>query len=380
MKKNLLVVTTIFPNPKNMALGSYNREIVAELSELFDIDVIVPIPWFKGDSSGAYESWRLRGAMVHHPVYFYPPRCFFSTHDYFYYFSIWHLIKRLTLQKKYSAVLGLWLYPDGMVAKKIAHKLSIPYYVKVLGSDVNRLCMQHQLYTKSMDVIRHASKVFCVSNGLRKKLESLGASSENLLVIYNGINKTVFSPCSIQAARQSLSLPTEHGIVLFVGNLKREKGLYELLCAFNNVINSPNNAGTRLFIIGEGAFEPTLREYAISKGISDAVMFLGRKTPSEVALWMNATSLLCLPSYSEGMPNVVLEALSCNTPVVATSIDGITELACQDDRITLVPPKEIDMLSDALISVLGKSSKSSGGLAINSWADFASSVYHVIGA
>ena len=379
MKKNLLIVTSIFPNPKNMSLGTYNRELVAELSEYFDIDVIVPIPWTKYLRSGTSEGWMLRSAKVHHPVYYYPPGSFHHMHDFFYYISIRRLVRELTLSKIYCAVLGTWLYPDSRVAKKIAKSLSIPYFVKVHGTDVNRLNKEHKLFSLSMDVLRSASRVFCVSDGLKERLESLGAPSENLLVIRNGINKLIFSPCSIESSRQRLELPNNLDIILFVGNLKREKGLYELFSAFNKIINMSTHAKSRLYLIGEGPFERELHQYTIQQEMSDSVVFLGRKTPSDVALWMNAASLLCLPSYSEGMPNVVLEALSCNTPVVATSIDGIIELARQDDRIALVPPREVDSLANVIISVLGKGSKSSGGLVINNWAEYAREVSQVIG-
>jgi len=289
------------------------------------------------------------------------------------------MLKKLTKDKQYSAVFGTLLYPDSWAAKKIAQKLSIPYFVKVHGSDVNRLDKGHILLAQSLDVVNKASKVFSVSEGLKHKLVTLGAPSNNVSVIRNGIDKKIFTPCSVSDARKKLSILDNSKIILFVGNLKREKGLGELLHAFKNVRNSLPGADVDLYLIGEGPFKAEIRQKAFDNGLIDFVHFLGKKLPSDIALWMNAANLLCLPSYSEGLPNVVLEALSCNTPVVATDIDGITELARQDARILTVPQKNIHLLAEAISTVLNLGEKTSGGLIVNSWAENAKLVSQIIG-
>ncbi len=378
MKKNLLVITTIFPNPLNMTAGSYNREIISELSEYYNIDVIVPIPWTQCLRTGKPKDWVLNKARVHHPIFYYPPGFLHRTHDYFYFLSISRLIRQLISCTAFSAVLGMWLYPDCRVVKRVAHDLSVPYYVKVLGTDVNRLDLKHPLFPQSMEVLQDASRIICVSEGLKNRLVSLGVSPEKLFVLLNGVNKSIFLPCSIEIARQKLELPIKQEIILFVGNLKREKGLGELISAFSIIKNNPSHSEAVLCLIGEGPFERELRQLIIHHGMSDSVRFLGRQAPLDVAMWMNAANLLCLPSYSEGMPNVVLEALSCHTHVVATSIDGINELACLDDRIIVVPPREFVALSEAINSALEKYNKSPGKLIIYSWADFANTVFKLI--
>jgi glycosyltransferase involved in cell wall biosynthesis len=379
MKKRLLVVTTIFPNPHNLTLGAYNREIIAELSEYYDIDVVVPIPWTQRIGKEQSSSWTLKQATVHHPTFFYPPGCFYTTHDAFYYYSILGLVKQLQRERPFYAVVGIWLFPDGSTAKKLAHEISVPYFIRVMGTDVNRLTREHPLYAKSMEVLGDTEKVFCNSKGLQNKLVSLGVQAEKIFLLRNGVNKQIFFPRKPEIALQALGISEKHKIVLYVGNLKREKGVFELLAAFAEMTKAPNPCDVGLYFIGEGPAASELRRRADVEGISDSVIFLGRKSPEEVALWMNAAALLSLPSYSEGMPNVVLEALSCNTPVVATAIEGVIELAEQDPRITLVPPKEVGPLADALITVLNNGLKSSDGLVINSWAEFAGVVSQTIG-
>jgi glycosyltransferase involved in cell wall biosynthesis len=81
------------------------------------------------------------------------------------------------------------------------------------------------------------------------------------------------------------------------------------------------------------------------------VDFVGRKEPAEVARWMAACDLLCLPSYSEGCPNVLLEALFCGRPVVASNVGGVPELVDSGCAI-LVPPRDPARLADALAQAL----------------------------
>ena len=81
---------------------------------------------------------------------------------------------------------------------------------------------------------------------------------------------------------------------------------------------------------------------------------LGRQPSATVAAWMRAADLFCLPSYSEGCPNVVVEALGCGCPVVATAVGGIPELV--DERCgMLVPPRDAGKLSEALEAALARS-------------------------
>ncbi|MCK5408370.1 MAG: glycosyltransferase, partial [Candidatus Krumholzibacteria bacterium] len=80
----------------------------------------------------------------------------------------------------------------------------------------------------------------------------------------------------------------------------------------------------------------------------------GEKNPNEIALWMNACDLLCLPSLNEGVPNVVLEALACGLPVVATNVGGIPEVVVEDIAGILVDPGEPVKLFEAIDVAFGR--------------------------
>ena len=82
----------------------------------------------------------------------------------------------------------------------------------------------------------------------------------------------------------------------------------------------------RLFCIGEGPLQAELEARAIGAGLADRIHFLGSRGSLEVATWLAAANVFCLPSYAEGCPNSVIEALACGRPVVATNVGGIPEL------------------------------------------------------
>jgi glycosyltransferase involved in cell wall biosynthesis len=98
----------------------------------------------------------------------------------------------------------------------------------------------------------------------------------------------------------------------------------------------------------------------------------------EVALWMAASNIVTLPSYMEGLPNVVLEALSCGRPVVATNVGGIPEIL-NDECGRLVPPRDARALAQALASVLDKgwNANAIAARGRRSWEDVAAELREV---
>ena len=87
------------------------------------------------------------------------------------------------------------------------------------------------------------------------------------------------------------------------------------------------------------------------RGLGERVLLPGGMEPLQVARWISAADLLTLPSWSEGYPNVVVEALACGTPVVATDVGGTREIL-REGRGLLVPPRDADALRGALAEAL----------------------------
>jgi glycosyltransferase involved in cell wall biosynthesis len=138
--------------------------------------------------------------------------------------------------------------------------------------------------------------------------------------------------------------------VLFVGNLVAVKGPDVLLDAWARVPAPPG--GRALAIIGAGPWRSRLERQARRLGIADTVTFLGARPHAEVALWMNAADVLCLPSRNEGMPNVVLEALASGLPVAATDVGACREMLQGEPAGAIVAPDDAAGLAAAVGGLL----------------------------
>jgi glycosyltransferase involved in cell wall biosynthesis len=149
--------------------------------------------------------------------------------------------------------------------------------------------------------------------------------------------------------------------ILYVGMLVPSKGIEVLIRAFDRIRREHPDA--RLVLIGSGYAEDQFRSLVRASALDQAVLFIPPMSQAELATWMQASLCLVLPSFSEGLGRVVLEAMACGRPVVATQVGGIPELVLDQVTGILVPPGDVNQLADALLSVLKdpKAAEAMGG-------------------
>ena len=160
-----------------------------------------------------------------------------------------------------------------------------------------------------------------------------------------------FRPRPRQPACSELGLDARRRRVLFVGNLVEIKGIPDLLEAVR-IANQTRTEPLELVLVGDGPLESAARARVRRLGIESSVRFAGREPPERVVLWLAASDVLALPSLNEGAPNVVLEALACGRPVVATAVGGVPEIHPGEAAGALVPPRDPAALAGALEAVL----------------------------
>ncbi|HEV2487230.1 MAG TPA: glycosyltransferase [Terracidiphilus sp.] len=240
------------------------------------------------------------------------------------------------------------LYPDGYSALKIGQALSLPVVAMSIGSDINRIGDPvTAIHTHT--VLREADFLVTVSDDLRKKAIAMGASPQKARSIINGCDISVFHVRDRMEARQKLHIDPAAETVVYIGRMDVKKGLRELVQAAVSL--HPDRPNLHVYMVGEGPDRPIIRSAIEANNAATYIHALPACAFDDVAVWMAAADLVTLPSYMEGCPNVVLEALACGRPVVATNVGGIPEIMT-DACGRLVPPRESTTLAQAIRSVL----------------------------
>ena len=275
-----------------------------------------------------------------------------------------------------DVILNYVVYPDGYAAVRIGEALDIPVVLTAIGSDLNRmpdpLCAR---LTRS--ALRRAAFTITVSPDLLRTARLLGADPARSAALVNGCDTSVFFPRDRAEARASLGVPQDAEVVLYAGRLDVRKGLHELMDALA-VLRSRRPA-LLCYLLGDGPDKPVLEQQIARHAFGDVVTFVPAAPTETVARWMAACDLFTLPSYKEGCPNVVLEALASGRPVVATDVGGIPEL--MDDRSgQLVPAQDAVTLEQALDATLARTwnAEEIAGRHHRSWENVSDDLFKVL--
>lgn len=247
-----------------------------------------------------------------------------------------------------DVILNYVIYPQGLAAVIIGKKLHVPTVLTAIGSDLNRLA-DPVCALLTRQTLRRADFVTTVSHDLCLTARRMGAYPGSTRPKLNGCNTKVFYPRPRLAAREALGLDPESEVIVYVGRMDLRKGLMELVNAMAGLRTTRLKA--HCYLIGDGPAQEELKTAVTKLNLGGVITFVPPCLSEEVAVWMAASNLVTLPSYNEGCPNVVIEALSSGRPVVATRVGGIPEL--MDDRTgRLIPKQDAPALAQALEEVL----------------------------
>ena len=345
----ILALTNLFPTAWDPLRASFNRQQFDRLGAFHDLEVMVAVDFRERRRGPRGEAPVLEHARTSDFTFWYPPRIGRSLHGLAWYASLMAQRGAQLRRQRYDLLLASWGYPDAVGTARLARKLGLPYVVKVHGSDLNVQANQPLHRPQIASALRGARAVIAVSDALAGKARELGVDPGRVHLLYNGVDSARFLPGDRAAARRALALPADAPLVLYVGNLKPAKGCVDLLEAFPAVL--AHHPRARLAFVGSGAAGATLGRRAQQLGISDQVLLAGARAHVQLPIWMQAADVLSLPSHNEGVPNVVLEAMACGLPVVATRVGGIPEVLPGHAGI-LVPAHDHQALGRALADAL----------------------------
>ena len=224
--------------------------------------------------------------------------------------------------------------PHSSLIPAVLRRRNVPLVLKFHGDDGRIYPFKNPLYmavTKAM--IRHADYVISSSEEIRTTLISIGADPERCSAVHTGVDTDFFRPVPPKTLRHDLDLPETLTTFVFIGRLHPWKGTGEILSTAEKC--------------------PQLRFVFIGPGDIPAhppnCIFPGPKKPGEVKTWLNAADCLLLPSYTEGLPTVIMEAFACGKPVIATRVGGCPELVEEGKTGILVPVRDVAALHEAVV-------------------------------
>lgn len=354
----VLVMTSLFPNDIQPDRAVFIKQFCQKLSENAEVLVVAPVPYFP--PIVGFKRWshysripreeRLESMRVYHPRYLVIPKLELFT-GIFYFITALRWLRRVRKQFNYDVLNVHWAYPDGFAGALLQTVFKTPVIMTVHGSDIYIYSNYPGVRRLLKWAINRVASVVAVSHALRSAIEAMGVRRNIHVIPCAAVDPKLFRILDQEDCRKGLKLPGKKRIILFVGNLVAVKGVRYLLDAMK-ILMAARKEDVLLILVGDGSERTQLQRQARRMGLESCVLFVGKRPHEEIPLWMNSADVFCLPSLSEGMPNVVVEALACGKPVVGTQVGGVPEIVRSDRLGYMVPPEDGAALSKAIGAAL----------------------------
>lgn len=346
MTVRLITYTTLYPNLAQPNHGVFVENRLRHLvaSGFAESRIVAPVPWFpfRSPAFGEYAKFAAaprhesrHGFDIDHPRYIVLPKIGQNVTPWFLYrASIPAIEKQLSSGYDAQVIDAHFFYPDGVAAALLARRFRLPLVVTARGSDLN-LMLDYALPRRMIRwVTEQASAMITVCQALKDELTGIGVAPERVTVLRNGVDLEGFRPTDGSEIR------ARHAgggrLLLSVGLLIERKGHHLIIEALQRLPDC------RLLIAGEGPERGRLEALAAKLGVADRVTLLGRVPHSELAAYYAAADALVLASSREGWANVLLEAMACGTPVVASNVWGTPEVVATPEAGQLMPTLDAD--------------------------------------
>lgn len=359
----IVVFTTLFPNPGQPAAGLFIRERMFRVAKVLPLTVVAPVPWFPFQR--LLRRWRphyrpeapqlevQHGIEVRHPRFLSVPGAFKWLDGILMALGCLPTMLRLKRSFRFNVIDAHFAYPDGDAATLLGRWLRVPVTITLRGTEVP-LARDPLRRLRMVKALKRATRIFSVSDSLKRHAGNLGVASERTLVVGNGVDMARFHRLPRHAARRRLGLPDGAPVLVSVGALVERKGFHRVMECL--IVLRQQFPGLRYLVAGgaspEGDWGAVLRERAAGLGLQDCVMFLGAVSPDELKVVLSAADVFVLATRNEGWANVFLEAMACGLPVVTTDVGGNAEVVADARLGILVPFDERDRLVEAISEAL----------------------------
>ena len=356
-----LLFSTLYPSAARPLHGVFVETRLRELLRRGGVQtrVVAPVPWFwstdarHGDRArmAATPHFEVRnGIDVHHPRFIRLPKVGMSSAPFMLAAGARSSLSQVQRSGfDFDVIDAHYYYPDGVAAALLSLWFGKPLVVTARGTDVNLIPEYRVPRLLIQWAARRAQASIGVSAALVERLRSLGTEAGRLHVIRNGVDLERFQVLPVAAMRAELGLQGAP-LLLTVGNLHEHKGQRLVVLALVQLRKQHPNA--QLAIVGDGPDRAALQALAEHEGVADAVRMVGAVPNTELARWYSAADVLVLASSREGWPNVLLEAMACGTPVVASNVGGVPEIVRHPAAGRVVAERSAAAFADSIDQLL----------------------------
>jgi teichuronic acid biosynthesis glycosyltransferase TuaC len=374
----LLVLTSVYPHRGHPFSGIFNEKSVQVLRTLCDaVEVLAPRPYvpplvsFLLPRWKAYAEavpWEIRnGVRVHRPAIPVIPKigsAFWQDHSAFMW--IRQAARQLHQRMKFNCLLSFDLVGAGGVAWRIGRDLGIPAAGWATGGDV-RVVSSSSCARVAIRALQNLDVIFYQSHELLDKAaELLGVCTADLpcerhMVLPRGIPEPPLFPrhASRKQLRDTLGISNDNILVLSIGRVTEEKGIFELCDAISLVVRQD----PRIHCVHVGSLPAFDETVAVKNSLAKSTCLQGKMKilpncdPDKIWEYLYAADIFAFTSHNEGMPNSLLEAMAMGVPSIAFAIPPVKELEGNSGGLVTVPPFDVGQFAQQILHLAANTNK-----------------------
>lgn len=341
------IVTTSYPMPGDSCNGIFVERMVRNLPESINSLIIVPAGLQKeppNDIHGQYRLVSFRYAPWRYqvlarqsggiPAALQSNKLLYLLIPLFLLAMAWACLRSARHVDLFNANWSI----TGFIAGMVGYVTDTPVITTLRGEDVTRASSSKIYFWLLKTAIRLSNKVVVVSDAIKTTVSTwFPDEKDKIIMIPNGVDEQL-----LKIERDYVSRKGSSTRLLTISALIRRKAVNRIIEAMAAVRCDPQPL---LTIVGDGPESENLKNLVAHLNLEDRVTFTGFSDPDAVPHYLAVADIFILASYSEGRPNVILEAMASGMAIISSRIDGVIELVKEDERGLLFEPDNTDELA-----------------------------------
>ena len=346
------------PDKYNPYWGTFiERSINSIVEQGLDVEAIIPRPhvlpikgfphshFFKlpmKDESGVYTKY--------YPRYFYypPKRLFYGLSGNSYAKNVTKFAKKNI--EIPDIIHAHHVFMDGYGMLKLSKEWDVPLVMVEHGTILKETINWKNMHNLIIKTLNSADHIMCISEDLFSIALAHGIDEDKVSLVPIGVDINVFNKRDIGNLRGHLEIDTDVKIILYVGQLITRKGLNYLINAIPRILSEHKK--TLFVFVGNGSQKEHIKRSCQEKNIQNHTRFEGGVELEQLINWYSIADIFVLPSLSEGRPTVIYEAMSCELPIIATDVGGVSEQVENGYNGFVIEPRDSNALVNSITHLL----------------------------